>query len=88
MSHDTQGMPCYVYRSSRKQDTYLYLPAKDDFSSLPEALMRVFGAPVFALEFELTPERRLAREDAAQVMENLRSRGFHLQMPAENETPA
>ncbi|MCG5501637.1 YcgL domain-containing protein [Ectothiorhodospira lacustris] len=81
-------MTCYVYRSSRKQDTYLYLPVKDDFSSLPDALMNVFGAPVFALEFELTPQRRLAREDAAQVMENLRIRGFHLQMPVENQTPA
>ncbi|MBK1672142.1 hypothetical protein CKO35_02265 [Ectothiorhodospira shaposhnikovii] len=80
-------MPCYVYRSSRKQDTYLYLPKKDDFSSLPKTLLDVFGGPVFALEFELTPERRLAREDAAQVMANLKSRGFHLQMPAENEAP-
>jgi uncharacterized protein YcgL (UPF0745 family) len=47
----------------------------------------VFGTPEFALEFELTPERRLAREDPRQVLANLHERGFHLQMPPQNERP-
>ena len=80
-------MQCYVYRSGRRQDTYLYLPERDDFSKVPEALMQVFGTPEFALEFELTPERRLAREDPRQVLANLHERGFHLQMPPQNERP-
>ena len=33
------------------------------------------------LEVALTPERKLAREDAAVVRENLVLRGFHLQFP-------
>ena len=74
-------MRCYVYRSARKPDTYLYVAEKDDFSKVPEALLGVFGAPQFALEFELTAERRLAQEDPAQVLGNLKERGFHLQMP-------
>lgn len=74
-------MRCYVYRSSRKADTYLYVAAKDDFSRVPEGLLGVFGTPQFALEFELTSERRLAQEDPVQVLENLQTRGFHLQMP-------
>lgn len=80
-------MQCYVYRSSRKPDTYIYLPKKDEFDDIPEALMRVFGEPEFALEFELTPERSLAQEDPAEVLQNLEDRGFHLQMPPENEEP-
>jgi len=56
-------MQCYVYRSSRKPDTYIYLPEKDAFDDIPEALMRVFGEPEFALEFELTPDRSLAQEN-------------------------
>ena len=80
-------MQCYVYRSSRKPDTYLYLPKKDEFEDIPEALMRVFGEPEFALEFELTPDRTLAQEDPVEVLKNLKDRGFHLQMPPENEEP-
>ena len=30
---------------------------------------------------ELTPDRKLARENAAEVMQNLGARGFHLQFP-------
>jgi uncharacterized protein len=80
-------MHCFVYRSSRKLDTYLYLPRKDDFEDIPEPLMQVFGKPEFALEFELTPKRSLAQEDPEEVIKNLKDRGFHLQMPPENQDP-
>lgn len=78
-------MRCFVYRSPRRQETYLYVPAANDFSAIPKSLMDVFGEPELALEFELTAERRLAKEDAREVLRNLRERGFHLQMPAEHE---
>jgi len=80
-------MQVYVYRSSRKSDTYIYLAKKDDFELIPEPLRQVFGNPEFALEFELTPQRTLAQEDPRAVLANLRERGFHLQMPAENDRP-
>lgn len=80
-------MKCYVYRSCRKQDTYIYLPEKDNFDEIPEVLMKVFGAAEYALEFDLTPDRKLAQEDAKEVLANIQERGFHLQMPAENEQP-
>jgi uncharacterized protein len=74
-------MHCYVYRSSRRADTYLYLPRRDDFTELPEGLVRALGRLEFALELDLTPGRRLAREDPAGVLANLESHGFHLQLP-------
>ena len=73
-------MLCHIYRSSRKLDTYLYLSEKDDFSSVPEELLRVFGPPEFSFSFELTEERELAKEDTAEVIENLETRGYHLQL--------
>jgi len=78
-------MRCYVYRSSRRADTYVYLPRQDDFSELPEGLRSALGRLEFALEFDLTPERRLAREDPATVLANLESQGFHLQLPPPEE---
>ena len=80
-------MRCYVYRSPRRPDVYLYLGQRDDFSKVPEALMGAFGAPQFALEFVLSMTRKLAKEDPVEVMRNLESRGFHLQMPPQNEQP-
>jgi uncharacterized protein YcgL (UPF0745 family) len=73
-------MLCHIYRSSRKFDTYLYLLEKDDFSVIPADLLRVFGVPEFSFSFNLTRDRELAREDSGEVLENLESQGYHLQL--------
>lgn len=73
-------MLCHIYRSNRKLDIYLYLVDKDDFSAVPAELLRVFGPPEFSFSFELTRSRKLAREDAAEVVENLENQGYHLQL--------
>jgi hypothetical protein len=73
-------MFCYIYRSNRKFDTYLYLVDKNDFSIIPADLLRVFGPPDFSFSFDLTAERALAREDTAEVLENLDNQGYHLQL--------
>ena len=78
-------MQCAVYKSLKKQDTYLYLASKDDFSKVPESLMKLLGEPVHVMDLELSPERKLAQEDAAEVLRNLEERGWHLQMPGQEE---
>lgn len=74
-------MHAYVYKSQCKADTYVYLAERDDFARLPEPLRTQLGPLAFVLDVALTPERKLAREDAAVVRENLALRGFHLQFP-------
>jgi hypothetical protein len=74
-------MRCYVYRSSRQQEAYLYLSSPTILERLPESLRRSFGRPELVLELVLTPQRQLARESAGQVLESLLARGFHLQLP-------
>ncbi len=76
-------MLCHIYRSNQKLDTYLYLVDKDDFSIIPEDLLRIFGPPEFSFSFDLTQERELAREDTAGVLENLETQGYHLQLQSD-----
>lgn len=75
--------PCWIYKSPRKEEMYLYLAAREGFEVLPRALLDHFGPPVFVMELALHPERRLARENVVKVMDNLDTQGFHLQMPPE-----
>lgn len=70
-----------VYRSSRRQEMYLYVDAATDLERVPEALLERFGRPVEALSLMLTAQRRLARADAARVLEAIEEQGFYLQMP-------
>lgn len=85
MSEDT--LPCWVYKNERHPDLYVYLAEEDGFHQLPAALRQRLGALQLVMRLELNPDRRLAREDAAEVMASLRSRGFHLQLPP-NLSPA
>lgn len=73
-------MFCHIYRSSNKLDTYLYIQQKDDFSEVPEDLLQLFGEPEFSFSFNLTLKRKLAREDTSEVLENLQTQGYHLQL--------
>ncbi len=74
-------LPCWVYRSPRKSEMYLYLAKEDDFDAIPADLLKRFGEPILVIELELSAGRKLAREDVNRVMANLREQGFHLQLP-------
>jgi uncharacterized protein YcgL (UPF0745 family) len=41
--------------------------------------------PIFVMELELSPDRKLAREDVNKVIHNLETQGFHVQMPPTND---
>jgi len=74
-------MICYVYRSNRKKDTYLYIQKEEDFNDVPETVLKVFGPPEFALSFDLHPDKKLSQADGRQVLDQLETEGFYLQLP-------
>lgn len=74
-------MKCLIYESTKKTELYLYVRAENGLSTVPEELWQRFGTPRFAMELELTPERRLARADAKTVLLSLEEQGFYVQMP-------
>ncbi len=80
-------MHCFIYKSLKKDELYLYLKQKDDFSELPKPLLDSLGKLTFVMDLELTPERKLAREDVRQVIASLEEKGFFIQMPPTNLTP-
>lgn len=76
-------MNCYIYRCSKKPDMYIYLKDQDDFSTVPKHILKSLGETEFTLEVDITPEKKLAKEDAKKVISNLEEHGFHLQLPSE-----
>ena len=79
-------MKCSVVRSSMKDFTYIYLLDGQDFEDLPVSLKKVFGEPEFVMNLKLSPARKLAYEDVHEVMNNLSEKGYHLQMPPQEDT--
>ena len=76
-----------IFRSSKKMDTYIYLPIEAEFDDLPEALRKQFGRTVFVMELLLTTSLKLALFDAATVMQGIAKDGFFLQFPPPNLSP-
>ncbi len=73
-------MLCSIYKSKKKEGAYLYIPKKDDFTSVPAQLMEMFGQPVFVMVIKLEG-RQLAQVDINKVLESLKTDGFFLQLP-------
>jgi len=74
-------MNCFVYRSNTKPGMYLYLVEKDDFSDVPESLIKLLGDIVYSFEFDLSKNRKLVKAEALEVIRNMEENGYFLQMP-------
>lgn len=72
---------CTVYRSPRREGMYLLVDRSEGLARVPEALLERFGTPQESMTLVLTPERRLARADTAEVLQAIGERGYYLQMP-------
>ncbi|NHB59500.1 YcgL domain-containing protein [Acinetobacter shaoyimingii] len=85
-------MLCEIYKSSKKDEMYLYVPfieqiegqePVDPLSVLSDALRQAFGRATFVMKLELHENRKLARANVLHVMDSIQNRGFFIQMPPE-----
>jgi uncharacterized protein YcgL (UPF0745 family) len=78
-------MNCYVYKGTKKDDYYLFLPQEYDHTKppadLPPVILTMLGELSLVVEVELTPERKLPQADSRQVLSDIAEQGFYLQMP-------
>ena len=72
---------CEIFRSPRKAEMYLYVDKQMGLAEVPDSLLSQFGEPESVMTLLLTPERKLARTSAAEVLEGIQDNGFFLQMP-------
>ena len=78
-------MLCAIYKSPAKDETYLYIRKRDDFSPVPQALLESFGQPQFVMLLDLDKRQRLAMADIVKVKAQLEEQGYYLQLPPPRE---
>jgi uncharacterized protein YcgL (UPF0745 family) len=76
-----QRLTVWIYKGSRRAETYLYVPEANDFERVPEALLEAMGTLELVMELEIDEQRRLARVDAKDVMKSVLRVGYFLQLP-------
>ncbi len=74
-------MLCTIYKSAKKDQTYLFVKQRDDFSDVPEALLDTFGTPILVTIINLETKDKLAMSDINKVRIALKEKGFYLQLP-------
>ena len=74
-------MLCAVYKSIRKSQTYLFIAKRDDFTSVPDALLTQFGPPQLVSLLNLQEKTKLALADPANVRSAIKKNGYYLQLP-------
>ncbi|KAA8729870.1 MAG: YcgL domain-containing protein [Ewingella americana] len=79
-------MLCAIYRSTKRDQTYLYVEKKDDFSRVPEELLQGFGQPQFSMSINLAQREKLATADIEKVKQSLLEQGYYLQVPPPMES--
>jgi len=75
-------MQCNVYRSERKNDTYVYMKVDADTAELPDPVIKFLGDLTQVLEVDLS-KKKLANANVDQVKSAIESQGFYLQLPPE-----
>ena len=60
-------MLCAIYKSAKKDQTYLFVKTRDDFSAVPEPLMLTFGTPTLVTLTNLATKDKLAFADIEKV---------------------
>lgn len=78
-------MLCSVYKSSKKVQTYLFINKRDDFSDVPEALMKMFGKPMMVTVLNLATKVKLGFSDLDKVKVSLAKQGYYLQLTPQEE---
>ena len=80
-------MLVWVYKSSRKANTYLYLTRRNDFAHVPDSLMALLGRLTSVLQFDITKRENLPNADIGTVIQCLEENGYYLQLPPGNPEP-
>jgi len=81
-------MQAFIYRCNLKPDMYIYLAEEDVFDQVPREIYNTLGIIEFAMELDITPETKLAREDTQTVLDNLKQHSFHIQLPSNESVEA
>lgn len=85
-------MHCDIYKSSKKDEMYLYVARPDHpneeqnadpLGVLSDALRAAFGRATFVMHLELSESKALARVNVLHVLDSLQSKGFFIQLPPE-----
>ena len=81
MTKSNSMINCEIYKGTKKEEMYLYVPAENGLEAVPEVLLESFGELSLVMKILLSSKQKLARVDVETVIEEIQNKGFYLQVP-------
>jgi uncharacterized protein YcgL (UPF0745 family) len=81
MTKSDSMINCEIYKGTKKEEMYLYVPAEKGLEAVPEVLLESFGELSLVMKILLSSKQKLARVDVETVIEEIQNKGFYLQVP-------
>ena len=78
------AMEVTVFKTTRRPDTFLFLPEGLPPNEWPDGLEELFLPAEKVLSLTLTAEQPLAAQTATRVMEEIAVKGYFLQLPPQS----
>ena len=78
---ESEAMLCNIYKGSRESELYIYVPKKTGKDNIPESLSERMGDITEVMTIEIGPDKKLARANADKVLNEIRNKGYYLQLP-------
>ena len=70
-----------VFRSSKKDDMYIYVEKSKGLEVVPDELLERFGKGIPAMIILLDKDKQLASTNGEKVLTAIQEKGFYLQLP-------
>ena len=74
-------MKVAVYKTHKYKNLFLYVNEAEGLTRVPQSLLSKFADRCLVLNFDLTTEVSLAKENPEVVLNNIDRMGYHLQLP-------
>lgn len=79
-------MECNIYKGSRQQDHYLFMPVEKPVTDIPGDILKMFGDIELVMQLDISQSTRLAQSSPSEVIGIINEKGFYIQIPAGNIT--
>ena len=74
---------CTIYKGSREQELYVFVPREAGEDNIPDELRERMGELKSVMTLNISPDKKLARVDARIVLRDIHEKGYFLQLPPE-----
>ena len=76
MSSKKTELECAVYKSQKKDETYIFIPTSTPLSELPEKLLKLLGEAEMLMTLILTPDKKWLAAQLKKLWKALRNKVF------------